>query len=140
MKQYTSELRLSTKEPIEFIDITEQVKKAFAASEVTEGALTIFTRHTTTAIKVNERCEKLQRDMREALRAAVPERKYMHDEATVDGRQNARGHLMSMFLSSSETIPVSKGRLALGSWQSVFFVELDGPRSEREVVIKVIGA
>jgi len=139
MKQHTSEIRLSTREPIEFIDITEEVKRAFAASSVTDGAVTVFTRHTTTAVKVNERCERLQRDMCEALKAAVPAREYRHDEGTVDGRQNARGHLMSMFLNSSETIPVSKGRLALGSWQSVFFVELDGPRSERNVLVKVIG-
>lgn len=139
MNQHTSEIRLSTKEPIEFIDITDHVKKAFSASGVTEGAVTIFTRHTTTAVKVNERCERLQNDMREMLKQAVPERSYRHDEATIDGRQNARGHLMAMFLSSSETIPVSKGSLALGLWQSVFFVELDGPRIGREVVIKVIG-
>ncbi len=140
MNPQTCELRLSTREPIEFIDITEDVKKAFSASGVTDGAVTIFTRHTTTAVKVNERCERLQNDMREMLKHAVPARSYMHDEATIDGRQNARGHLMAMFLNSSETIPVSKGKLALGRWQSVFFVELDGPRAGREVVIKVIGA
>jgi len=139
MNQHTSEIRLSTKEPIEFIDITDDVKKAFSASGVTEGAVTIFTRHTTTAVKVNERCERLQNDMREMLKGAVPARSYGHDQETIDGRPNARGHLMAMLLNSSETIPVSRGRLALGRWQSVFFVELDGPRTGREVVIKVIG-
>ncbi|MBN1283162.1 MAG: YjbQ family protein [Proteobacteria bacterium] len=139
MKQHTTELRISTREPMEFIDITDEVKRAFSASGVTDGALTVFTRHTTTAVKVNERCDRLQQDMLDVLKGAVPARGWRHDEGTVDGRPNARGHLMSMFLNSSETIPVSGGSLALGGWQSVFLVELDGPRTERRVIVKVMG-
>ena len=139
MKQFTQEITLATSEPIQFIDITDRVRDSFAASGIREGAVTVFTRHTTTAVKVNERCERLQRDMRGMLEGAIPDRGYEHDEGTIDGRKNGRSHLMAMFLGSSETIPASGGKLSLGSWQSIFFVELDGPRSEREVLIKVIG-
>ena len=139
MKQHSSEIRLSTKEPIEFIDITDEVRGVLSKSGVKDGTLTVFTSHTTTAVKVNERCERLQRDMLQALKDAIPAREYRHDEGTLDGRKNARGHLMAMFLNASETLPVSDGRLALGSWQTVFFVELDGPRTERTILVKVIG-
>jgi secondary thiamine-phosphate synthase enzyme len=139
MKQLTREITLATSEPIQFIDITDRVRDAFAASGIAEGAVTIFTRHTTTAVKVNERCERLQRDMRGMLERAVPAGSYEHDEDTLDGRGNGRGHLMAMLLGSSETIPVSGGRLSLGTWQSIFFVELDGPRPKRTIALKIMG-
>lgn len=139
MRSFTQDIKLATSEPVQFVDITDRVRDAFAASGIGEGTLTVFTRHTTTAVKVNERCERLQRDMRRLLEGAVPKARYEHDEATVDGRPNGRGHLMAMFLGASETIPVSKGELGLGGWQSVFFVELDGPRPERTVTLKIVG-
>jgi secondary thiamine-phosphate synthase enzyme len=139
MKQALHAFSLQTTQPIEFCDVTEQVGAVLAASGVREGTLTVFSPHTTTAIKVNERCERLQQDMHDILARAVPSADYQHDEDTIDGRPNARGHLMSLFLTASETIPVSGGKLLLGDWQSIFFVELDGPRSERRVTVKIMG-
>jgi len=139
MKSFTQEITLATSEPMEFVDITGRVRDAFAASGIADGTLTVFTHHTTTAVKVNERCERLQRDMRRILEGAVPAAGYEHDEGTVDGRPNGRGHLMAMFLGASETIPVSGGELGLGPWQSVFFVELDGPRPGRRITLKIVG-
>ncbi|MFA4874935.1 MAG: secondary thiamine-phosphate synthase enzyme YjbQ [bacterium] len=139
MRQVLSEIKISTARPIEFIDITGRVREALAASGIRDGSVTVFSRHTTAAVKVNERCERLQQDMEEILKSAVPEGSYRHDEDTVDGRPNARGHLMSLLLSASETVPAQSGELLLGGWQSIFFVELDGPRSERNVVVRIIG-
>lgn len=139
MKQICREIIISTAQPIEFVDITERLGEALAESGVNEGLVNVFSQHTTCAIKVNERCARLQRDMKEHLERAVPPSNYGHDEGTVDGRPNGRGHLMSLLLSVSETIPVAKGKLSLGEWQSVFFVELDGPRRERRITVKVIG-
>lgn len=139
MRHFCHEITIATNGPVEFVDITERVRDALKASGVSDGLATVFSQHTTCAIRVNERCERLQQDMRAHLEDAVPRCDYSHDEDTVDGRPNSRGHLMSMILGSSETIPVSGGELALGGWQSVFFVELDGPREERKVTVKVIG-
>lgn len=139
MRHFSTEITIETNEPMEFVDITERVRDAIASSGVREGLATVFSNHTTCAVKINERCERLQCDMRSYLENAVPKAHYRHDEDTVDDRPNARGHLMSMLMNASETIPVSDGRLSLGGWQSVFFVELDGPRPERCVTVKIVG-
>ncbi len=139
MKHVCHEIRLNTEQPIEFVDITDRVRHALSTSGIRDGLLTVFSRHTTCAVKVNEKCDRLQLDMKELLERAVPHAEYRHDADTVDGRANGRGHLMSLMLNASETIPVVDGNLLLGNWQSVFFVELDGPRAERGVVVRVVG-
>ena len=139
MRQVLSELTLTTERPVEFIDITARVREALTSSGIRDGNVTVFSRNTTTAVKVNERCSRLQQDMEEILKSTVPAASYRHDADTVDGRPNARGHLMSLLLGASETVPAAGGELMLGGWQSIFFVELDGPRRERNVVVKIIG-
>lgn len=139
MKHFLKEITLDTRSPVEFVDLTKEVAGALEESRVKDGIVTIFTKHTTTAIKINERCERLQDDMKEMLINAVRLPHYRHDENTVDSRANSKSHLMSMLLSASENIPVSGGRLMLGGWQSVFFVELDGPRRQRQIMVKIIG-
>lgn len=139
MKHYFDEIAISTESPIEFIDITDKVKAACARSGIKEGLISIFSRHTTSAVKINERCSRLQDDMLGLLARLAPEGVYRHDTETVDNRQNARSHLMSLLLGASETLPLIGGQPALGAWQSVFFVELDGPRPERRVCVKAIG-
>jgi secondary thiamine-phosphate synthase enzyme len=139
VRHYFHEISVKTSEPVQFVDITERVREAIIASGISEGIATVFSRHTTSAVKINERCDRLQQDMKAHLENVVPSVDYSHDEDTVDDRPNARGHLMSMMLGASETIPVNNGSLALGGWQSVFFVELDGPRAERKVFVKILG-
>ena len=139
MKHVFHEIKLNTEQPIEFVDITDSVRDALSNSGIRDGLLTVFSRHTTCAVKVNEKCDRLQLDMQELLEKTVPNANYKHDSDTVDDRPNGRGHLMSLMLNASETIPVVDGNLLLGNWQSVFFVELDGPRSERGVAVRVIG-
>jgi secondary thiamine-phosphate synthase enzyme len=90
-------------------------------------------------VRITERCERLQIDMVDFLKTLVPAKTYRHDESTVDDRPNARSHIMSLFMNASESVPVSNGRFSLGEWQSVFFVELDGPRRERRVLVQIIG-
>ena len=139
MKHHLQEISFETTGAVEFIDLTDQVRKAFAASGVKDGLVTIFTRHTTTAVKINERCGRLQQDMLAFLERAVPDANYRHNSGTVDGRANARSHLMSLLLNASETVPAAEGKLLLGEWQSIFFIELDGPRAQRSVFVRVIG-
>lgn len=139
MRTYGHNIVVNTASPVEVIDITDQVRKACAESGVRDGLATIFTNHTTSAIRINERCDRLQEDMVRFLTGVVPEGDYRHDEHTVDDRPNGRSHLMAMLLGASETIPMDDGELALGKWQSIFIVELDGPRNGRQVTVKVIG-
>jgi secondary thiamine-phosphate synthase enzyme len=140
MKHFTETITFATDEHLQFIDITDKVKATLAKSGVTKGILNVYSNHTTASIKINERCERLQKDMEKLLDAIAPrENEYQHDTATIDGRENAHSHLMSLVLNSSETMPVAYGKLHIGEWQSVFFIELDGPRHWREVFVSVMG-
>ncbi len=139
MRHVTEILKFASKHPVECIDITECVRSVVAASGIRDGLVTIFTQHTTTAIKINERCDRLQDDMVETLSRLVPGEAYRHDTSTVDGRPNARGHLMSLLMNASETVPIASGELGLGGWQSIFLFEFDGPRPERTIIVKVLG-
>ncbi|MGH7923561.1 MAG: secondary thiamine-phosphate synthase enzyme YjbQ [Candidatus Binatus sp.] len=136
-------LDLGTDEPIQFIDLTDYINEHLRANAVESGTVTVFSRHTTAAIKINEAEELLLEDFKKMLRELCPsERGYNHNDMSrrkppiaIDERPNAHSHLMHLLLSTSETIPVIDGRLALGTWQRVFLVELEGPR-ERQVMIR----
>lgn len=139
MKSYLHEIAIDSDADMSFVDITDRVRGVLAESGVRDGIAVVFSSHTTAGVKIIERCERLQADMREYLENAVPPVHYRHDEHTVDDRPNGRRHVMALFTNASETIPVVDGRLAIGQWQSVFFVELDGPRKGRRVLVKILG-
>lgn len=132
---------LRTKHPIEILDITAEVRARFERSGITRGQVTLFSAHTTAFVCLNERERMLQQDMLAFLRRLVPaDGDYGHNLDPVDGRLNAHSHLLGLLMNASETIPILDGRMALGGWQSIFFVELDGPREERRVLVQSIGA
>jgi len=140
MKHFTETITLSTDEHLKFIDITDRVRSTLAKSGITNGILNVYCNHTTASIKINEKCYRLQKDMEKLLGAIAPRgNEYQHNKDTVDGRENAHSHLMSLVLNASESIPVAGGKLRIGEWQSVFFIELDGPRQNREAFVSVIG-
>lgn len=136
-------LDIDTIAPIQFIDLTDHINQQLKLNSVESGTVTVFSRHTTAAIKINEAEELLLEDFKNMLRELCPsERGYNHNDMSRrkppiarDERPNAHSHLMHLLLSTSETIPVIDGRLALGTWQRVFLVELDGPRP-RQVMIR----
>lgn len=131
---------LRTAAPIEIIDITASVKTRLQQSGVTQGQLTLFSPHTTAFVCLNEREQMLQRDMLDFLHRLVPaDSDYRHNRDPVDGRLNAHSHLLGLFMNASETIPVADGGLLLGGWQSIFFIELDGPRDERRLLMQISG-
>ncbi|PZA10884.1 YjbQ family protein [Rhodopseudomonas palustris] len=133
-------IELATTASIQLIDITDQVRRFVTSSGVKDGLITVSCLHTTARINVNEREEKLERDMLTFLKRFVPrDGDYLHNLDPVDGRDNAHSHLIGLFMNSSETIPVAKGAMVLGEWQSVFFIELDGPRERRGVELQIIG-
>ncbi|MDE2836868.1 MAG: secondary thiamine-phosphate synthase enzyme YjbQ [Chloroflexota bacterium] len=140
-------LRIETDGAPEFYDITENVRWALADSRVRDGLLCVYCAHTTAAIVINEHEPLLIDDMKRFLRNIAPEDAYYaHNDFAVrtvnmtpDEVANGHSHCAHLLLPSSETIPVIDGELALGTWQSVFMVELDHPRT-REVIISVYGS
>ncbi|WP_336037176.1 secondary thiamine-phosphate synthase enzyme YjbQ [Halobacterium yunchengense] len=121
------QLDVSTSERVDVVDVTESVRDA-VPSAVDRGVCTVFVPHTTAGVVVNEAEPRLLGDVERALEKLVPRRgDYDHDD--VD--DNADAHLRATLLGESASIPVRDGDLALGTWQSVLFVECDGPRSRR---------
>lgn len=119
-------LNIETSRRIELIDITSEVKEEVRISGVREGVCIISTRHTTAGIIVNENENGLREDILNMLERLVPQGAgYRHDR--IDN--NADSHLKAIFLGSSEALPIVKGELELGTWQSIFFAEMDGPRN-----------
>lgn len=137
---------VSTKRAPQFLDITEKVQGLVKEAGITQGIVTVFTRHTTAAIRINENEPLLLSDMEEFLKRLAPKDLYYRhndfgirtENMTEDECPNAHAHCQHLLLGASETIPVMEGKLALGRWQRIFLVELDRPR-EREVCVQIIG-
>ena len=116
-------LEVRTGERVEVIDVTSSVRERIPPG-IDYGACTVSVPHTTAGVVVNEHESRLLEDVETALERLVPRgESYAHD--TID--DNADAHLRTMLLGASVTVPVREGDLALGTWQSVLFVECDGP-------------
>ncbi|MEA5387933.1 secondary thiamine-phosphate synthase enzyme YjbQ [Haloarculaceae archaeon H-GB11] len=116
---------IQTNDRVEVRDVTDEVSDA-VPSDVEDGVCTVFVPHTTAGVVVNEAESGLLGDVERKLQDIAPQGdSYAHD--TIDG--NADAHLRTMLLGNSVTVPVENGDLALGTWQSVLFVECDGPRT-----------
>ncbi|MCL2929801.1 MAG: secondary thiamine-phosphate synthase enzyme YjbQ [Trichodesmium sp. MAG_R01] len=137
-------LEIETDPGIEIYNITPQVIDILTTTGINDGQVIVFSRHTTTALGINENEERLIEDLKVYLRKLAPESdKYLHNDLHLrdvppDEPINAHSHLIAMTLNNSEVIPVMDGKLALGTWQSVLFFELDGPR-KRNVLVQVTG-
>ncbi len=127
-------IKIDTSRRIELIDITSEVREEVMKRELSEGICIISTMHTTTGIIINENENGLKEDILNLLQKLVPTgAAYRHDR--IDN--NADAHLRAVLLGSSEALPIIKGKLELGTWQSIFFAEMDGPRS-REINITIL--
>jgi secondary thiamine-phosphate synthase enzyme len=140
-------LVFETHEPIQFLDITEQVVELVRVAGLREGVANVFSRHTTAAVCIQEAEPLLLRDLREFLERAAPANAhYRHNDFRVrtvhmhdDESPNGHAHCLQLMLGTSQSVPVAAGELLLGTWQRIFLVELDGPRAAREVIIQVLG-
>ncbi|MDY6855518.1 MAG: secondary thiamine-phosphate synthase enzyme YjbQ [Thermodesulfobacteriota bacterium] len=124
---------IKTSQRTEMIDITSYVLKAVSESKVTDGICSIFVPHTTSAVTINENADpSVPQDIVMQLNKVIPHNdNYRHAEG------NSDAHIKTSLIGSSETIIVEGGRLVLGTWQSLFFCEFDGPRA-RKFYVKVI--
>jgi secondary thiamine-phosphate synthase enzyme len=122
-----------TRERAHFVDITSQVQTAVADAGLKDGAVIVFVPHTTAGITINENADPtVQRDILTHLDKLVPQSgDYRHAEG------NSPAHIKASLMGSSVTVPVSGGRLKLGTWQGIYFCEFDGPRN-RKVWVKTV--
>ena len=146
MKAKTFRLQLNTQKAPQFIDITDWVGECVAKSKVHNGFVVVYSKHTTAAIKINENEPLLLQDMADFLERFSPRNGgYQHNDFSIrtvnmsaDEAPNGHAHVQHLLLGTSETVPISDGIMQFGPYQSVFFVELDHPRS-REVMVQVVG-
>ena len=130
------EFAISTKKKQELIDITSKINSIIKKSKVRSGVCNVFAAHATAAIIINENYDQnICLDLLDALNKLVPSGIWRHDK--IDG--NADAHIKSAMLGPQETIPIKDGKLELGRWQSCMFAELDGPRSNRKIIVTVLG-
>jgi len=127
---------LNTKKKFELIDITKDVEKIISKQEIKEGFCILYVPHATASIIINESHDpNVKRDIINILAKLVPDNgKYLHDK--IDG--NAQAHIKASLLPTSQILLIEKNKLKLGTWQEIQFVELDGPRSDRTILIKII--
>lgn len=127
-------LKIRTSRRNEWIDITSSVQQVISRSGVESGLCVLFVPHTTAAVTVNEGADpSVREDILQYLASAAPQRgPYAHREG------NADAHIKAALVGSSVSLLVEEARLVLGTWQSVFFCEFDGPR-DRRIFLRLIG-
>jgi secondary thiamine-phosphate synthase enzyme len=124
----------STRGEIEFFDLSDRVEAVVVESGVRNGVVHVFAPHATGILVLTENEEGLLEDIRVFLERVVPKgRDYSHPS-------NAHAHLRSMLLAPDRTLPVVEGRLKLGTWQSLMFIETDVYPRKRTVLIQVMGS
>ena len=128
-------INLETTEKIELINLTKTVQEIISKNNIINGIVVIHTRHTTSGVIVNEDEEGLKKDYINFLNQVVPEANYYHDKIDNNGRR----HIQALLTRPNQSIPIIDGRMSLGIWQSIFFIELDGPRSNRNIDITIMG-
>ncbi len=136
MKLFQKTLRIETKGYYDFVRITEKVQEIVNESKIKKGIAFINSLHNTAALLIQEDDSTIFEDLKTCLERVTPlKAKYHHD---YEGNENATAHIRMNLLHSSLSVPIENGKLVLGTWQQLWFVELFEPR-ERKVVITVIG-
>jgi secondary thiamine-phosphate synthase enzyme len=127
-------ITVETNKREETIDITPRVKAAVTRAKIRDGLVSVSVAHTTAAVFVNENADPdVQKDLLTALERMVPrEARYAHAEG------NGPAHIKAVLVGNNVTLAIRDGAIELGTWQGLYFAELDGPR-ERTATITVIG-
>jgi secondary thiamine-phosphate synthase enzyme len=127
------QLRVQTKSRTELVDITQGIQRLVTESGIRSGVCYVYVPHTTSGITVNENTDpNVGRDILKELNKVIPfDDQYSHNEG------NSAAHIKSTIVGVSKAVMVEEGRLALGTWQAIFYCEFDGPR-DRRVFVKVM--
>lgn len=129
------EILINSVENVELVNITNKINQIIRNHNIKSGLINISTKHTTSGIIINEDETGLKRDIINFFEKIVPNDSYFHNQ--IDN--NARSHLKSVLSSQNQTLPIKDSKMNLGTWQSIFFIELDGPRMKRTINITIIG-
>ncbi len=136
MPVYYEEIIISTNERFELVDITDKVEEIVKRSNIKNGICLVFAPHATAAIIANEHEWGLLQDILSRVKELFPPNKnWLHNR--ID--DNAHAHVGSAIIGADRVFPVINGRLIRGTWQNIFVVEMDGPRSRRRVLVVVVG-
>lgn len=138
MPVYSDEIRLSTSGFCDVRDITPELKKIVGDSELKEGILSVILAGSTGGITTIEHEPGVLKDLCEVLEKITPSDKtYHHDAAWGDG--NGFSHLRSALVGTSMSVPFSKGKLILGTWQQVVFIDFDNRSRNRTLHVQLVG-
>ena len=126
-------INIKTKSRSEFVDITSDIQAVIDESGIKNGVCYVYVPHTTAGVTINEGADpSVARDIQNTLSKLIPHSgHYLHTEG------NSDAHIKSTIAGSSQIIVIDEGKLLLGTWQSVFFCEFDGPR-HRRVTVKIM--
>lgn len=128
-------LRISTGSRKEVVDLTDRIESLIRQAKVQEGLCSLFVTHTTAALTTGEIGEGTEKDLLQVVEQMIPPIRFRH----AHDPSHAWSHMASSILGPSLSIPISAGKLVLGTWQSVMLVELDGPR-ERTIHVTLLGS
>jgi secondary thiamine-phosphate synthase enzyme len=138
LKITSKRINFKTRGETDIIDITGEVTNAIKASEIRNGIVTIFVPGATGAVTTIEYEPGLLKDLPAMLERIAPkEIEYEHEKRWHDG--NGHSHVRASLLGPSITIPFEDGRLTLGTWQQIVFIELDNKSRSREIVLQIMG-
>lgn len=130
---YLKEFQLKTSQKQNLYRLDNDLREALKESGVQDGMMLVYCPHTTGAITINENADPdVQTDLKKALNDTFPDRDYF-----IHAEGNSDGHLKSSVIGASETLIIDQGKLVLGTWQSVYFAEFDGPRN-RQFYVKIM--
>lgn len=136
MKQFTQRLIISTQKKRELIKITSEIEDIIKKSKIKEGVCFVFLPHATASLLVNEDEEGLKEDIWQNIDNLFPSNiNYRHNQLD----NNAEAHLINVWLGSNRVFLVSGNKLERGTWQEIFLLENDGPRSNRQLIVKIMG-
>ncbi len=141
MRFYVRDVSLDTEKRMEILDVTQDVHRIVREIGVKNGLVNLWIPHATAALAVNEHDVDLWEDILSAIRRLVPiEGDYRHNAkyGWIPQEQNAHAHILNCMIKPDVTIPLNDGRMDLGTWQSILFIELDGPRS-RSIRVQIMG-
>src|SRR3990167_5391958 len=140
----TYKLSIATSQKRELLDITESIAGQVEKSKIKEGTALVFALHTTCSVIISEVEDNLEKDIISYLETEGPKGPFRHSHWDLKVRDRLHAsqshtpaHLMSATIGQSQMIPVSEGKLLLGTWQRICLLELDGPRI-RKVVIQIL--
>ena len=127
------DIKIQTNKHAELIDITSKIKQCISEDDIKEGIVIAYVPHTTAAITINEGADPdVQKDILETLSSLIPfKNSYHHREG------NSDAHIKASLIGSSAQLIIHEGNLVLGTWQSIFFFEGDGPRNRTFYVLTI---